>query len=138
MRILRPVTPGERLRAWRKAQQVSQGKLAEMLGVDQSTVSLIEARGQEPKASVAEKIREITAGQVTWASSENGERDAVRTPSPDETGPRPAVEIDEAPELAVEPTGNEPPPPPEVRAPLPGVETLLNAAAEHHANMNRK
>lgn len=58
--------PGEQLEAWRKANRMTQAHLSELLGLSQGAVSRIEA-GAEPKASVAEKIRHLTSGAVTWS-----------------------------------------------------------------------
>lgn len=66
---MRRMTPGERLRAWRKEHGLSQEEVAERIGVDQAQVSRIEAESAEPRASVAEKLRELTGGHVTWAST---------------------------------------------------------------------
>jgi transcriptional regulator with XRE-family HTH domain len=63
------MTPGEALRAWRDREGMSQRDFAARLGLEQYEISRIESGKVEPRASVAEGIRLLTGGEVTWPPS---------------------------------------------------------------------
>jgi transcriptional regulator with XRE-family HTH domain len=60
------MSPGQRLRRWRRNADLTQYQLAIKLGVNPSTVTGIERQEREPLAGLAEKIRLLTEGEVTW------------------------------------------------------------------------
>lgn len=70
MYIIGPMTssPGPALKAWRQKEGLTQEGLAKLLGVDQSFVSLLEAGRHEPRASLGERLRKLTKGEVIWES----------------------------------------------------------------------
>lgn len=61
-----------KLEDWRLLQGLSNNRLAEMLGVDKSTVSRLRRRVTVPLPETAKKIVELTDGNVSMADLYGG------------------------------------------------------------------
>jgi transcriptional regulator with XRE-family HTH domain len=117
-----PLTrPGERLGAWRRAQNMSKRALATKIGVSHGLLARIEAGEVEPEPGVAERIGRVTDGGAIFGIE-------IETParvgSPQEQA-HPVPPGGEGVSLVGGPTANLPP-----DAPSPVLEARANSQPE--------
>lgn len=93
MLVVDEQTTGERLRAWREEQGLSQAKAAETMGTKQRTWADWEYGRLVPDVDFADRIEQITKGRIRssdWAESLRAKR------SKDESGTDVAVTAEKA------------------------------------------
>lgn len=71
MAVMRKISQGARLRAWRKSQKLTQRALATQLAIQQGSLAAYETEKRVPRIDVAARIERITKGEVAmqgWAA----------------------------------------------------------------------
>lgn len=69
--------PGEKLKRWRKARNLSQQALGDLLRVSDATICLWEKEQKEPSPEYRDALQRVTAGEVgsdEWLSEERRKR----------------------------------------------------------------